>query len=291
MNFPKGTRTQKNKIFMKFFTLHKTMMQRCYNPKCSSYKNYGAKGVTVSKEWQELNNFLDTIDKVEGFELKKILSGELELDKDINSKNKKIYSLKTCMFVNKKINCSNRNNNKEFVAVDPEYNIFYHKNKNQFCKENNLDVRHVFNILKNGKGSHKNWQFFYKENFSESKIKKRQEYIVVFPEGKIQKIDCKISEFAKKYNLCPANLSMVISGKNKHHKKFQIWKAENFEKNKIINFKKNKFIGISPENKVFVFDNITNFANAKNLNQSSISICLSKNKKTHKNWKFMKMSK
>lgn len=238
MKFPKGTRTQKNKIFMKFFTLHKSMMYRCYNPKNPSYKNYGAKNVKVDKFWHSLDNFLETIDKVEGFDLEKIISGELELDKDIKFSNNKIYSVKNCKFVSKKENCGNRNNNKEFVAISPNYEIFFYKNREEFCRKYKMNTWTIFNILNAKKGTYRGWQFFYKEDFKKNKIKKRQTYIVVHPNGMIEEFDYKISEFAKKYNLCTANISMVISGKNKHHKKFQFWKKEEFSTEKILNLKK-----------------------------------------------------
>jgi hypothetical protein len=33
--------------------------QRCDNPKCCSYKYYGAKGITYTSRWNEFKNFLD----------------------------------------------------------------------------------------------------------------------------------------------------------------------------------------------------------------------------------------
>ena len=40
----------------RLYTIWRTMKQRCYNPKNTSYKNYGKKGVDVCEEWQ--NSFL-----------------------------------------------------------------------------------------------------------------------------------------------------------------------------------------------------------------------------------------
>ena len=37
--------------------LHYEMMRRCYNENSVSYKDYGAKGITVCKEWHERENF------------------------------------------------------------------------------------------------------------------------------------------------------------------------------------------------------------------------------------------
>lgn len=37
----------------------KSMKQRCNNPKCVSYKNYGAKGITVCEEWKSFQIFME----------------------------------------------------------------------------------------------------------------------------------------------------------------------------------------------------------------------------------------
>ena len=82
---------------------------------------------------------------------------------------------------------------------------------------------------------------------------------------------------------------MVISGKNTNHKGFQFWRKEDFSEDKILNLKKQKYLGISPQNKVFIFDNITHFAKAKELSQSNISMCINGKKEKYKEWIFKKI--
>ena len=49
------------------------MIQRCRNPKCSSYKNYGARGISVHPRWFDFRNFLaDMGPKPEGFTFDRI---------------------------------------------------------------------------------------------------------------------------------------------------------------------------------------------------------------------------
>lgn len=288
MFFGKGERVERNKVFMKFFNLHKSMMARCYNKKSKSYKRYGALGVTVSKDWHNLNKFLETIELVENFNLEKIMAGELELDKDIKSGKNKIYSVKTCKFVSKSENCGNRSDNKEFVAVSPDYKISYYKNREKFAREHNMNTRTIFDKLNKG-GTYRNWQFFYKDGFDLSKIRYRQIYVVVFPNGNIIEYDGKISDFARKHNLSEPNIFMVISGKNTNHKGFQFWRKEDFSEDKILNLKKQKYLGISPNKSVFIFDNITHFSKAKNLSQSNISMCINGKKEKYKEWIFKKI--
>ena len=42
----------------KFYTRWQSMKQRCYNPKRREFKNYGARGIYVCKEWHSFDNFL-----------------------------------------------------------------------------------------------------------------------------------------------------------------------------------------------------------------------------------------
>lgn len=36
----------------------KSMKQRCKNPNCKAYKNYGERGIKVCEEWEEFEPFL-----------------------------------------------------------------------------------------------------------------------------------------------------------------------------------------------------------------------------------------
>lgn len=55
----------------KLYWAYSHMMQRCYNPKNESYKNYGARGIEVCDEWREkpdgINNFFNWA-KANGFD-------------------------------------------------------------------------------------------------------------------------------------------------------------------------------------------------------------------------------
>jgi hypothetical protein len=51
----------------KIYNIWLSMMQRCYNPKCSSYKNYGQRGISVCGRWHSFENFYaDMGDKPKG---------------------------------------------------------------------------------------------------------------------------------------------------------------------------------------------------------------------------------
>lgn len=52
----------------------KQMIQRCTNPKSTSYKNYGDRGITVCERWRSLRNFIEDMypSFIEGLTLDRI---------------------------------------------------------------------------------------------------------------------------------------------------------------------------------------------------------------------------
>ena len=49
------------------------MLDRCQNPKCKAYKNYGGRGIAVCDRWLQLNNFIEDMgDRPEGTALDRI---------------------------------------------------------------------------------------------------------------------------------------------------------------------------------------------------------------------------
>jgi len=74
------------------------MLERCFSEKCKQkYPTY--EGVTCSKEWLSMTNFVNDVSKMKGFGL----SGWC-LDKDILQKGNKLYSKDTCCFVPQEVN-------------------------------------------------------------------------------------------------------------------------------------------------------------------------------------------
>ena len=87
------------------------MISRCYNPNSDSYKNYGAKGVTVCERWKCFEYFLEDIVKIPGYHLWKNNKDLYQLDKDTKQKHieTKVYSLETCQFISIRNNVIERN--------------------------------------------------------------------------------------------------------------------------------------------------------------------------------------
>ena len=53
--------------FNRFYSVHKNMMLRCYDPTHKAYKNYGARGIYVCKEWHEISVFVKWCEKQNPF--------------------------------------------------------------------------------------------------------------------------------------------------------------------------------------------------------------------------------
>ena len=109
------------------YSIYNAIMSRCYNKNTKSYKDYGAKGVTMCDTW---------LHHPEMFIKWSILNGwkkGLEIDKDIKIKNSKIYSPSTCTYVSKAININ-----------------FSHSRETAFGKNKaiKLSVREVNKIIK-----------------------------------------------------------------------------------------------------------------------------------------------
>lgn len=83
------------------------MRNRCSNPNYNHYNNYGGRGVTVCKEWDDFLVFNE-------WALSNGYSEELTIDKDIMCKelsiDPPIYSPETCQWVTHKTQMRNRRN-------------------------------------------------------------------------------------------------------------------------------------------------------------------------------------
>lgn len=74
------------------------MKQRCLNPRCRAYRNYGARGITVCAEWMEFEPFCQ-------WALENGYAHGLDLDRADNDGN---YSPENCRWVKRDVNLNNR---------------------------------------------------------------------------------------------------------------------------------------------------------------------------------------
>lgn len=78
----------------------KAMKQRCQNPKCKAYRNYGARGIKVCEEWQKFEPFL-------AWALNNGYEKGLDLDRKDNDGN---YEPSNCRWIPRRQNINNRRN-------------------------------------------------------------------------------------------------------------------------------------------------------------------------------------
>lgn len=138
------------------------MISRCYNQQDRGYNHYGAKGVKVSERWLCFENYLQDIQTIDGFDIIKYKTGEIQLDKDMKYINNKLYCLENCIFIKQSVNKQNQPSKmRDFIAISPENEVKHYNNINKCAKENNLTARTISKCLHNQLKQHKGWTFSY----------------------------------------------------------------------------------------------------------------------------------
>jgi hypothetical protein len=99
----KGINVKHGLVDHPLYGVHNSIIKRCYNPNCKSFKNYGGRGILVCDEWRY--NF-------ESFYLWATENGwepGLEVDRIHNDGN---YSPENCRFVSRSVNTRNTRRNR-----------------------------------------------------------------------------------------------------------------------------------------------------------------------------------
>lgn len=115
-----------------------SMLNRCYNKKNKEYKNYGGRGVYVCDEWLNFNTFQKWYYENKWDEC------ATQIDKDILTKNNKVYSPKECCVVDQRINClfTKRTLGRGCLPIGVNYNERLQKYTSQ-CSIENGKLKHI----------------------------------------------------------------------------------------------------------------------------------------------------
>lgn len=94
----------KRKESRRLYYTWRNMIRRCYDKTYNKYQYYGGRGVTVCDRWHRLDNFIEDITNLPGYDPDKFEKNELEMDKDVIGRNEKIYSPETCCLISHSAN-------------------------------------------------------------------------------------------------------------------------------------------------------------------------------------------
>lgn len=87
------------------------MFARCYNPNVKSFKNYGARGITVCLRWKNYSNFLSDMGEA---------PPNLSIDRIDNSKN---YYRKNCRWATQSEQCLNQRRSRKYTYFGETKNL------------------------------------------------------------------------------------------------------------------------------------------------------------------------
>lgn len=138
------SRKQSEKLRELYGTLpsvHHSMKDRCNNPRAKDYKNYGAKGVLVCKEWQNVHDFCKWA-LANGYKKKLTID---RIDSDGN------YEPSNCRFVTMKENIRNKKGLKLNMMIAGAIRVLHENGYKQadIAGLFNIDARQVHKVIKN----------------------------------------------------------------------------------------------------------------------------------------------
>lgn len=152
----------KNREDYRFYKIWADMKQRCNNPNCSSFYNYGGRGIQYCLEWMCYENFKN--DMYPSY-LKHIVSfgqKQTTLDRiDVNDH----YYKENCRWATCQQQRINVRNKEEYCGYNLITNQFYHFNNCvDFCKRFDFVRKQINDVITGKSNMHHNCIFVKNDN-------------------------------------------------------------------------------------------------------------------------------
>lgn len=298
MYIPKEQRTLKNELYQRLKRVHYGMMRRCYTEKDYGYANYGAKGCTVWEGWHNFEDFLATIDTVEGWDADTYVSNKLALDKDKVWGNK-LYSPSTCRFITPEDNNKRKPNQQyKIVGMSPEGQLFKFTSANGFAKDHGLNYNGILKCVHNEARQYLGWQFCKASEYSEDRFVEpyswEREIVGMSPDGVLHTFT-NASAFAREHGLIGATVIYACAnGKNKHSYMWQFRYKDEIEEipftptSELVPASRRDVLveATDPNGVTYEFYNKTKFAKEHGLPRAQITKVIQGKSTHYKGWKF-----
>lgn len=137
------------------------MIRRCYDPKCKSFKGYGAQGVHVDTRWHSFADFQQDVATIPGWVMKLEYPDQYSLDKDILHASNR-YGPETCIWANQVAQDVNRVNSTPVLATTPTGERIMRPSIRSFRRNEGLNSSAVHRCLTGLLHKHHGWSDFEK---------------------------------------------------------------------------------------------------------------------------------
>lgn len=171
---------------------------------------------------------------------------------------------------------------KSYQLIDPWGKNYTFYKLGKFCNKYNLDKGSVCALINKKNLQHKGWKAV---NGREKHNYYRLEYSFLSPSGQIFKGE-NVNEFAKKMNLDAGQLREVLNGNMKYSKGWRKYKdGDEITK---FDFKIYEYKFISPNGKLYEFDNLGKFARENGICHKNLQAVYKERKNHYKGWRKFK---
>ena len=141
------------------------LKDRCNDPRHKEYNLYGGRGASYPGKWNDLDGFIDDVDKIEGWDEEKFNAHKLFLDKDIKNPGNIIYSVGNCLWVSKRVNQIFRPSKLDwFYGYNPKSDTLVLTNSRTLFRTLHGGIVSVNGVLNGRKHSTNGWYLWYKDD-------------------------------------------------------------------------------------------------------------------------------